>query len=70
MANNSPLVASVTQPVNSYTQPDLWVVDVTPNAKPRNLTDKFDFDIGDGPFGMARAARRRAEHSDLDTGWA
>src|SRR6266480_2050079 len=44
-------VASVTQPVNSYTQPDLWVLDLTPNAKPRNLTDKFDFDIGDGPFG-------------------
>src|SRR5205085_9366697 len=44
-------VASVTQPVNSYTQPDLWVVDLTLNAKPRNLTDKFDFDIGDGPFG-------------------
>ena len=44
-------VASVTQPVNSYTQPDLWVVDLTANAKPRNLTEKFDFDIGDGPFG-------------------
>jgi len=39
-------VASVTQPVNSYTQPDLWVVDLTPSAKPRNLTEKFDFDIG------------------------
>jgi dipeptidyl aminopeptidase/acylaminoacyl peptidase len=44
-------VASVTIPVNSYTQPDLWIVDLAPNAKPRNLTDKFDFDIGDGPFG-------------------
>jgi dipeptidyl aminopeptidase/acylaminoacyl peptidase len=44
-------VASVTQPVNSYTQPDLWVVDLTPNAKPRNLTEKFDFDVGNGPFG-------------------
>jgi len=44
-------VASVTQPVNSYTQPDLWIVDLTPNAKPRNLTEKFDFDIDDGPFG-------------------
>ena len=44
-------VASVSQPVNSYTQPDLWVVDLTPNAKPRNLTEKFDFDIGNGPFG-------------------
>src|SRR3989440_907874 len=50
-------VASVTQPVNSYTQPDLWIVDLTPNAKPRNLTDKFDFDIGDGPFGDNAPAR-------------
>src|SRR5205823_5364503 len=44
-------IASVTQPINSYTQPDLWVVDLTANAKPRNLTEKFDFDVGDGPFG-------------------
>src|SRR5438445_2683221 len=50
-------VASVTQPVNSYTQPDLWIVDLTPNAKPRNLTEKFDFDIGDGPFGDNAAPR-------------
>src|SRR5438477_1035463 len=44
-------IASVTQPINSYTQPDLWVVDLTANAKPRNLTEKFDFDVGNGPFG-------------------
>src|SRR5205807_3970011 len=44
-------VASTTQPVNSYTQPDLWIVDLVPNAKPRNLTATFDFDVGDGPFG-------------------
>jgi dipeptidyl aminopeptidase/acylaminoacyl peptidase len=44
-------VASTTQPVNSYTQPDLWIVDLTANAKPRNLTEKFDFDVGQGAFG-------------------
>lgn len=44
-------IASTTQPINSYTQPDLWIVELTPNAKPRNLTTAFDFDIGDGPFG-------------------
>jgi dipeptidyl aminopeptidase/acylaminoacyl peptidase len=43
--------ASTTQPVNSYTQPDLWIVDLTANAKPRNLTTEFDFDIGQGVFG-------------------
>src|SRR5438270_70560 len=50
-------IASVTQPVNSYTQPDLWVVDLTLNAKPRNLTATFDFDIGNGPFGDNAAPR-------------
>jgi dipeptidyl aminopeptidase/acylaminoacyl peptidase len=50
-------VASTTQPVNSYTQPDLWVVDLTANAKPRNLTDKFDFDLGQGVFGDSAPPR-------------
>ena len=50
-------IASTTQPVNSYSQPDLWVVDLTPNAKPRNLTATFDFDLGDGPFGDNAAPR-------------
>src|SRR5438270_1783492 len=50
-------VASVTQPVNSYTQPDLWIVDLTPDAKPRNLTATFDFDLGGGPFGDNAAPR-------------
>ena len=35
---------SVTQPVRSYSQPDLWVVDVAPDAKPKNLTVDYDFD--------------------------
>jgi dipeptidyl aminopeptidase/acylaminoacyl peptidase len=37
---------SVTQPVRSYSQPDLWVMDVAPDAKPRNLTADYDFDMG------------------------
>ncbi|PYJ20162.1 MAG: S9 family peptidase [Verrucomicrobia bacterium] len=49
--------ASITQPINSYTQPDLWILDLTPNAKPRNLTTTFDFDIGDGVFGDNAAPR-------------
>src|SRR6266566_2245359 len=44
-------IAAVAQPINSYTQPDLWIVDLMPNAKPRNLTANFDFDVGDGVFG-------------------
>ena len=50
-------IASTTQPINSYTQPDLWIVDLTPNAKPRNLTANFDFDVGDGVFGDSAAPR-------------
>ncbi len=50
-------VASTTQPINSYTQPDLWIVDLTPNAKPRNLSANFDFDVGDGVFGDNAAPR-------------
>ena len=50
-------VAAVTQPVNSYTQPDLWVVDLMPNAKPRNLTEKFDFDVGDSLIGDSETPR-------------
>ena len=33
--------ASVEQPVNSYTQPDLWVLDLVKDAKPRNLTGEI-----------------------------
>ena len=48
---------SVTQPVRSYSQPDLWVMDLTPNAQPRNLTAGYDFDMGDAVFGDNAAPR-------------
>jgi dipeptidyl aminopeptidase/acylaminoacyl peptidase len=38
-------IAATNQPINSYTEPDLWVLDLAPDAKPRNLTANFDFDI-------------------------
>ena len=43
--------ASINQPVQSYTEPDLWVADLAPGAKPRNLTEKFDFDVCSGVGG-------------------
>lgn len=43
--------SQVHTPVKSYTQPDLWVLDVAPNAQPKNLTTAFDFDIGSGLTG-------------------
>jgi dipeptidyl aminopeptidase/acylaminoacyl peptidase len=50
-------VASATQPVTSYTQPDLWITDLTANSKPRNITAKFDYDFGSGVFGDNAAPR-------------
>jgi dipeptidyl aminopeptidase/acylaminoacyl peptidase len=47
----------VTQPVRSYSEPDLWVMDVTPNAQPRNLTADYDFDMGNPVFGDNVAPR-------------
>jgi dipeptidyl aminopeptidase/acylaminoacyl peptidase len=42
---------SVSQPIRSYSQPDLWVMDVAKDAKPKNLTLDYDFDMGDEVFG-------------------
>ena len=44
-------IASTNQPVNSYTEPDLWVIDVAQGAQPRNLTAGFDYDVGSGVGG-------------------
>ena len=44
-------IASAAEPVNSYTQPDLWVLDLVKDAKPRNLTASFDWDAGASVFG-------------------
>lgn len=49
--------AGTNQPVRSYTEPDLWVVNLAANAKPRNLTEKFDFDVCSGPFGDQETPR-------------
>jgi dipeptidyl aminopeptidase/acylaminoacyl peptidase len=48
---------SVTQPVRSYSQPDLWIMDLTPNAQPRNLTASYDFDMGSAVGGDNVAPR-------------
>jgi len=48
---------AVTQPVRSYSQPDLWVMDAAPNAQPKNLTADYDFDIGSAVFGDNAAPR-------------
>ena len=42
-------------PERSYSQPDLWVSDL--GGAPRNLTEKYDFDIDGGLGGDQRAPR-------------
>ncbi|HZI55270.1 MAG TPA: S9 family peptidase, partial [Verrucomicrobiae bacterium] len=49
--------ASVNEPVLSYTQPDLWVMDLAADAKPRNLTANYDFDVCSGLGGDQSAPR-------------
>ncbi len=50
-------IASTTEPVNSYTEPDLWTLDLTSGEAPRNLTSNFDFDAGNSVFGDNAAPR-------------
>jgi dipeptidyl aminopeptidase/acylaminoacyl peptidase len=49
--------ASKNRPVQSYTEPDLWVLDLTGEAQPRNLTADFDWDLGGGVGGDNSAPR-------------
>jgi dipeptidyl aminopeptidase/acylaminoacyl peptidase len=50
--------AAKNRPVQSYTEPDLWVLDLTNiNSEPRNLTESFDWDLGGGIGGDNSAPR-------------
>ena len=49
--------ASTSKPVQSYTEPDLWVLDIAANAQPRNLTSAFNYDVGSGVGGDNAAPR-------------
>jgi dipeptidyl aminopeptidase/acylaminoacyl peptidase len=42
---------AINQPVRSYSQDDLWVVENSGTAKPKSLTADYDSDIGSGPGG-------------------
>jgi dipeptidyl aminopeptidase/acylaminoacyl peptidase len=43
--------ASVNEPVQSYTEPHLWVADLAAGAQPKNLTASYDFDVCSGVGG-------------------
>jgi dipeptidyl aminopeptidase/acylaminoacyl peptidase len=43
--------ASINEPVQSYTEPDLWVMDLAAGAQPKNLTASYDYDVCSGVGG-------------------
>ena len=47
----------LSEPPRSFSQPDLYVVDLTAGAAPRNLTANFEGDIGSGIIGDQSAPR-------------
>ncbi len=55
---------SIEKPVLSYKQPDLFVTDNAPGAKPKNLTANYDFDIGGG-IGSDQHAPRGGNPGDV-----
>jgi dipeptidyl aminopeptidase/acylaminoacyl peptidase len=59
--------ASTTRPITSYTQPDLWVLDLLPNAKPRNLTTNFDFDAPGFVIGDSASPRAGGQNKPIWT---
>ena len=44
------------EPVRSYAEPDLWVLDLQPGAAPKNLTANYDYDVNSGVGGDNRCA--------------
>jgi dipeptidyl aminopeptidase/acylaminoacyl peptidase len=63
---------SVAQPIRSYSEPDLWVMEVAPEAKPQNLTTSYDFDMGSsvgGDNAAPRGGRGRALYWSADGRW-
>jgi dipeptidyl aminopeptidase/acylaminoacyl peptidase len=54
---NAAFIAQTNEPINSYTESDLWTIALTPNAKPFNLTSGFDYGVGDSVFGDNSAPR-------------
>jgi dipeptidyl aminopeptidase/acylaminoacyl peptidase len=60
--------ASINEPVQSYTQPDLWVMDLASDAKPRNLTASYDFDVCSGLGGDQGTPRAGGQDHVVWTG--
>lgn len=44
-------LGTLSEPAQSFTQPELWVVDLVQGAAPRNLTKDYDWEVGGGILG-------------------
>jgi dipeptidyl aminopeptidase/acylaminoacyl peptidase len=49
--------SSPNEPIQSYTEPDLYVLDLVPGAQPKNITLDYDYGVGDGVGGDNGAPR-------------
>jgi len=52
------LLGSANEPVRSYTKNDLWVLDIAPNAQPKNLTGSMPIEVGSAGIGGDQAPPR------------
>jgi dipeptidyl aminopeptidase/acylaminoacyl peptidase len=50
-------LGAITHPIHSHSLSHLWVMDLSPNAQPRNLTSDYDYDVGGSVFGDNAAPR-------------
>ena len=60
-------VAEPTRPVNSYSQPKLWVLDLAGAGPPRDLTSRFDWEVGASVLGDNAPPRAAGSHAPLWT---
>ena len=58
-------VGAVQEPVRSYSEPDLWTLDVAAGAQPKNLTANYDYDVNSGVGGDNRAPRASGQVSPV-----
>jgi dipeptidyl aminopeptidase/acylaminoacyl peptidase len=49
--NRLAFIGTLSEPVQSHTQSNLWVFDLAKPAPAKNLTEKYDWEIGDGIIG-------------------
>jgi dipeptidyl aminopeptidase/acylaminoacyl peptidase len=63
--------AVVNDPVRLYSQFDLWVMDLKPDATPRNLTADYDFDMNNSITGDNNASLQTGQtlHWSADGRW-